>query len=45
MERFLACHEHAFAALGVSSKAMVNNLKSTVLQRQAGVAQCSIRDI
>jgi transposase len=38
MEHFLACHEHAFAALGVPSKIMVDNLKSAVLQRLAGTA-------
>ena len=39
MEHFLACHEHAFAAFGgVPSKIMVDNLKSAVLQRLAGVA-------
>jgi len=38
MEHFLACHEHAFAALGVPSKIMVDNLKSAVLQRLVGVA-------
>jgi transposase len=38
MEHFLACHEHAFAALGVPSKVMVDNLKSAVLQRLTGVA-------
>ena len=38
MEHFLACHEHAFAELGVPSKVMVDNLKSAVLQRLAGVA-------
>jgi transposase len=39
MEHFLACHEHAFAALGgVPSKIMVDNLKSAVLQRLAGAA-------
>ena len=39
MEHFLACHEHAFAAFGgVPSKIMVDNLKSTVLQRLAGAA-------
>jgi len=38
MEHFLACHEHAFAAFGVPSKVMVDNLKSAVLQRLAGVA-------
>src|SRR6516162_7290049 len=38
MEHFLACHEHAFAELGVPSKLMVDNLKSAVLQRLAGVA-------
>jgi hypothetical protein len=37
MEHFLACHEHAFAALGgVPSKIMVDNLKSAVLQRLTG---------
>ena len=39
MEHFLACHQHAFAALGgVPLKIMVDNLKSAVLQRLAGVA-------
>jgi transposase len=38
MEHFLACHEHAFAELGVPCKLMVDNLKSAVLQRLAGVA-------
>jgi transposase len=39
MEHFLACHEHAFAAFaGVPSKIMVDNLKSAVLQRLAGIA-------
>jgi transposase len=39
MEHFLACHQHAFAAFGgVPSKIMVDNLKSAVLQRLAGVA-------
>ena len=38
MEHFLACHEHAFAELGIPSKLMVDNLKSAVLQRLAGVA-------
>jgi transposase len=39
MEHFLACHEHAFAALGgVPGKIMVDNLKSAVLQRLAGAA-------
>jgi transposase len=39
MEHFLACHEHAFAALnGVVAKVMVDNLKSAVLQRLAGEA-------
>src|SRR5258705_10189927 len=34
MEHFLACHQHAFAALGgVPLKIMVANLKSAVLQR------------
>jgi hypothetical protein len=34
----LACHEHAFAALGVPSKIMVDNLKSAVLKRMTGAA-------
>jgi transposase len=39
MEHFLACHEHAFAAIhGVVGKVMVDNLKSAVLQRLAGEA-------
>src|SRR5262249_58164667 len=39
MEHFLACHEHAFTALGgVPSRVMVDNLKSAVLQRLAGAA-------
>jgi transposase len=38
MEHFLACHEHAFAELGVPCKLMVDNLKSAVLQRLAGIA-------
>jgi transposase len=39
MEHFLSCHEHAFAAFGgVPAKVMVDNLKSAVLQRLAGVA-------
>jgi len=39
MEFFLACHEHAFAAFGgVPERLMVDNLKSAVLQRLAGVA-------
>ena len=38
MEHFLACHEHAFAALGVPGKIMVDNLKSAVLKRLVGVA-------
>ena len=39
MEHFLACHEHAFTAFGgVPAKVMVDNLKSAVLQRLAGVA-------
>lgn len=38
-EYFLACHEHAFAAFGgVPARVMVDNLKSAVLQRLAGVA-------
>lgn len=36
MEHFLACHEHAFAALGVPEKIMVDNLKSAVLRRILG---------
>jgi hypothetical protein len=31
MERFLACHEHAFAALGVPSKIMVDNRMAALL--------------
>lgn len=39
MEHFLSCHEHAFSAFGgVPSKIMLDNLKSAVLQRLAGVA-------
>jgi transposase len=39
MEHFLSCHERAFQAFGgVPSKIMVDNLKSAVLQRLAGVA-------
>jgi transposase len=38
MEHFLACHERAFAALGVPEKIMVDNLKSAVLRRLIGVA-------
>jgi transposase len=39
MEHFLACHEHAFTAFGgVTSRIMVDNLKSAVLQRLAGAA-------
>jgi len=38
MEHFLACHEHAFAALGVPEKIMVDNLKSAVLKRLTGAA-------
>lgn len=38
MEHFLACHENAFAALGVPEKIMVDNLKSAVLKRLVGVA-------
>jgi Integrase core domain len=45
MEHFLACHEHALAELGVPSKLMVDNLKSAVLQRLAGVAPVLIRAI
>lgn len=38
MEHFLAAHEHAFAALGVPEKIMVDNLKSAVLKRLVGEA-------
>jgi hypothetical protein len=38
MEYFLGCHERAFAALGVPTTIMVDNLKSAVLRRLAGVA-------
>ncbi len=39
MEHFLACHAHAFACFGgVPAKAMVDNLKSAVLQRIVGQA-------
>jgi transposase len=38
MEHFLACHEHAFAVLGVPAKIMVDNLKSAVLKRLTGAA-------
>lgn len=38
MAHFLACHEHAFAALGVPAKIMVDNLKSAVLNRLTGAA-------
>jgi len=39
MEHFLACHEHAFRAFGgVPARVMVDNLRSAVLQRLAGVA-------
>lgn len=39
MEHFLACHEHAFTAFGgVTSRIMVDNLKSAVLRRLAGAA-------
>jgi transposase len=38
MEHFLACHERGFAALGVPTKVMVDNLKSAVLRRLTGVA-------
>ncbi|MGH9304797.1 MAG: IS21 family transposase, partial [Acidimicrobiales bacterium] len=37
-EHFLAAHEHAFAALGVPEKIMVDNLKSAVLRRLVGEA-------
>jgi transposase len=38
MEHFLACHQNAFAALGVPEKIMVDNLKSAVLKRLVGEA-------
>jgi transposase len=39
MEFFLACHEHAFIAFGgVPERAMVDNLKSAVLQRLVGTS-------
>jgi transposase len=38
MEHFLGCHERAFAALGVPTKIMVDNLKSAVLRRLTGTA-------
>ena len=38
MEHFLAAHEHAFLALGVPEKIMVDNLKSAVLRRLIGQA-------
>jgi transposase len=40
MEFFLGCHENAFAAFGgyCPTRIMVDNLKSAVLQRLAGVA-------
>jgi transposase len=38
MEHFLACHEHAFAALGVPERIIVDNLKSAVLKRLVGEA-------
>jgi transposase len=38
MEHFLGCHERAFAVLGVPTKIMVDNLRSAVLRRLAGVA-------
>lgn len=39
MEHFLACHQNAFLAFGgVPSKIMLDNLKSAVLQRLAGIA-------
>jgi transposase len=38
MEFFLGCHEHAFAAFGgCPGRVMVDNLRSAVLQRLAGV--------
>jgi transposase len=39
MEFFLGCHEHAFAAFGgCPARIMVDNLRSAVLQRLAGMA-------
>jgi transposase len=39
MEFFLGCHEHAFAAFGgCPARVMVDNLRSAVLQRLAGMA-------
>ena len=38
MEHFLACHENAFAALGVPDKIMADNLKSAVIKRLVGEA-------
>jgi transposase len=38
MEHFLACHQNAFAALGVPEKVMLDNLKSAVLKRLVGEA-------
>ena len=39
MEHFLACHQHAFEALGgVTKTVMVDNLKSAVLRRTVGQA-------
>jgi transposase len=39
MEFFLGCHEHAFTAFGACpGRVMVDNLRSAVLQRLAGVA-------
>jgi len=38
MEHFLGCHERAFAALGVPTQIMVDNLKSAVLRRLTGAA-------
>jgi transposase len=38
MEHFLACHQNAFAVLGVPEKIMVDNLKSAVLRRLIGEA-------
>ena len=38
MEHFLGCHERAFAALGVPTQIMVDNLKCAVLRRLTGTA-------
>jgi transposase len=45
MEHFLACHEHGFAALGVPSKVIVDNLKSAICSVWPAPRRCSIRAI